>query len=70
MAACFWALSVLAGYAVTRHANPWLAILPTGIAIFIIHTFDALIPRYAAYLAVYYLLCSVCGCQVGLLTPT
>lgn len=53
MAACFWALSVLAGYTLTRHGNHWLAILPTGVALFIIHTFDSLIPGHATYLAIY-----------------
>jgi transglutaminase-like putative cysteine protease len=53
MAACFWVLSVLAGYALIRHGHPWLAILPTGAALFIIHTFDSLVARYATYLAVY-----------------
>lgn len=53
MAVLFWFLSVHAGYTLTRYANAWRAILPTGLAIFVIHTFDPVIPRRAWYLAVY-----------------
>ncbi len=36
----FWLLSLQAGYAITRHADPWQAILPGGLALLVIHTYD------------------------------
>lgn len=53
MAIVFWVLSAYGGYALTRHGNAWLAILPLGLTIFIIHTFDSAILRRSLYLAVY-----------------
>ncbi len=53
MASLFWVLSLSAGYVLTRYGNAWWAILPTGIVILIIHSFDPLISRRALYLAVY-----------------
>ncbi|OGO24967.1 MAG: hypothetical protein A2W33_01465, partial [Chloroflexi bacterium RBG_16_52_11] len=41
MALLFWVLSVHAGYHLTRYANPWKVILPTGIALVLIHQFDS-----------------------------
>jgi transglutaminase-like putative cysteine protease len=53
MAALFWTLSVYAGYTLTRYGDAWRAILPAGLALFVIHSFDAVIVRRAWYLAVY-----------------
>lgn len=53
MSALFWLLTVHAGYNLTRYGRAWQAILPTGLALFAIHSFDALIQRRAWYLAVY-----------------
>jgi transglutaminase-like putative cysteine protease len=53
MAILFWALSVLAGYTLVRYGNGWQAVLPAGLAMFVIHSFDALLPRRAWYLAIY-----------------
>ena len=53
MAVLFWALGTLAGYSLARHGHAWQAILPTGLALFVIHAFDALIAPRAWYLAVY-----------------
>jgi transglutaminase-like putative cysteine protease len=53
MACLFWVLSVHAGFTVTRSAHPWKAILPTGLAIFAIHSFDPLLTRRTWYLAFY-----------------
>ena len=53
MAILFWVLSLVAGYTLIRHGNAWWAILPTGLAIFTIHSFDPLLPRRALYLAVF-----------------
>jgi hypothetical protein len=41
MSALFWTLSVHAGYSLTRYASPWRAVLPTGIAMVVIHSYDA-----------------------------
>ncbi len=38
--ALYWVLGVQAGYAVTRHADPWQATLPGGLAILVIHAYD------------------------------
>lgn len=53
MAVLFWVLSIHAGYTVTRYANSWLAVLPAGLATFVIQTFDPLIVRRSWYLAFY-----------------
>jgi len=53
MASLFWALSVHAGYTLTRRAHPWRATLPTGLALLIIHTSDPYVASRAWYLAAY-----------------
>jgi transglutaminase-like putative cysteine protease len=53
MAILFWTLAVYAGYTLTRHGDAWRAILPTGLALFVIHSFDPLIARRTWYLAIY-----------------
>jgi hypothetical protein len=53
MASLFWALSSHAGYTLMRHGNAWVALLPSGLALFIIHSFDPLVTVRARYLAVY-----------------
>jgi len=49
----FWVLSAHAGYSLTRYGNSWRAILPTGLALLVINSFDPLIVRRTWYLAVY-----------------
>jgi len=49
----FWSLSVFAGYTLSRHGNSWLAILPSGLALFVIHSFNLPITRGSWYLAVF-----------------
>ncbi len=49
----FWALSVHAGYTLTRHAHPWRATLPAGLALLLIHNSDPYIASRAWYLAGY-----------------
>lgn len=39
-ATLFWVMSLQAGYALTRHADVWQAILPGGLALLVIHTYD------------------------------
>jgi transglutaminase-like putative cysteine protease len=53
MACLFWVISVHAGYVVTRQANPWKAVIPTGLAVFVVHSFDPLLTRRSWYLAFY-----------------
>lgn len=53
MSVLFWVLGSYAGYSLVRHGNVWASILPTGLALFVIHSFDPLIPRRAWYLAVF-----------------
>jgi transglutaminase-like putative cysteine protease len=53
MATLFWTLSVYAGYNLTRYAQPWRAILPTGIAIVIIHAYDSFFTIRTWFLAGY-----------------
>ncbi len=55
MAALSWALSVHAGYSLTRRGRPWRIILPTGAATLLVHTSDLYRPRGAWYLAGYLL---------------
>jgi len=53
MSLLFWALSVHAGYSLVRHASTWRIILPTGLAIIVIHTYDAYLTSRVWYLALY-----------------
>jgi transglutaminase-like putative cysteine protease len=53
MAALFWMLSLHAGYSLTRYASPWRIILPTGLAITVIHAYDPLLVRRSWYLVIY-----------------
>lgn len=55
MSMLFWWLGVQAGYSITRHASPWRAVVPTGLAIIVIHSYDPLIARRAWFLAAYLL---------------
>ena len=49
----FWFFSAHAGYTLVRNGQAWQAVLPTGLAMFAIHSFDPLITRRTWYLAVY-----------------
>ena len=40
MGILFWTLSVYAGYSLTRHGNAWRAIIPAGLTMIVIHTYD------------------------------
>jgi len=53
MFALFWLISVHAGYALTRHGDGWQAILPAGLAMFVIHSFDPANTGRIWYLAIY-----------------
>lgn len=53
MGLLFWALGVYAGYSLTRYANPWRVILPTGVALVLIHSYDSFLASRAWYLVIY-----------------
>jgi len=53
MFALFWVISVHAGYALTRHGDAWQVILPAGLAMFVIHSFDPVNTGRIWYLAIY-----------------
>ena len=53
MAILFWILSVHAGYHLIRYANPWITVLPIGIAIVLIHTYDTFYSNRIWYLVAY-----------------
>lgn len=53
MSALFWLLSVHAGYTLVRYGNGWKALLPAGLTLFVIHSFDPAIARRAWYLAIF-----------------
>jgi transglutaminase-like putative cysteine protease len=51
MAALFWTVSVYAGYSLTRHGNPWRAIIPAGFTIIVIQAYDSFVPVRTWFLA-------------------
>ena len=53
MAILFWVLSVHAGYNLVRYASPWRVILPTGVALIIIHHYDRYLTSRTWYLVIY-----------------
>lgn len=53
MAVLFWMLSVHAGYSLTRYGNPWRVILPTGLTIIVIHSYDASLTSRVWFLVLY-----------------
>ncbi len=67
MAALFWFVSVYGGYQLMRYGSIWLAILPAGVATFVIHTFDPLLPRRSWYLAAYIFLVLLLVARVSFL---
>ncbi len=53
MGVLFWVLSIHAGYTLTRYANPWRIIIPAGVAMVLIHSYDAYLSSRAWYLVVF-----------------
>jgi len=53
--AAIWALGLAAGYQLTRRGDAWSALLPTGIGIVVIQTYDTDDPARALYIAIYLL---------------
>jgi transglutaminase-like putative cysteine protease len=50
-----WALTVHAGYVLTRHGRPWHVILPPALAALLVQASDIYRPRGVWYLAAYFL---------------
>ena len=55
MACISWGVGVHAGYTLTRHAYPWRALLPAGLALLILQTYDPLFSERVWFLAAYLL---------------
>ena len=53
MCVIFWALGANAGFTLVRRAKPWRIILPMGIALVMIHSYDAYLSRRIWYLVIY-----------------
>ncbi len=53
MVTLFWIITTHAAYTIVRYGQPWQAIFPAGIALFLIHAFDSFIARRAWLLAFY-----------------
>jgi transglutaminase-like putative cysteine protease len=53
MSSLFWAMSVYAGYNLTRHARPWPVILPAGLALIVIQAYDSFFQVRTWFLAGY-----------------
>ncbi len=53
MALLFWVLSVYVGFILVRYGHIWRAVLPGGLAAFVIHTFDARLASRSWFLAFY-----------------
>jgi hypothetical protein len=49
----FWIISIFSGYALTRHGNILAAVLPGGLAILILHTYDWAVPERIWYLGTF-----------------
>lgn len=55
MAILFWGLSLDAGYSLTRRGAPWRMVLPTGLGLLVIQSYDPYLVRRAWFLAAYLL---------------
>jgi transglutaminase-like putative cysteine protease len=53
MALVFWIVAVYAGFTLVRYAHAWRVVLPIGLTIFVIHSFDPLLSSRSWYLAFY-----------------
>jgi transglutaminase-like putative cysteine protease len=53
MGLLYWTISAYAGYSLTRYASPWRVILPTGIAMVLIHSYDSYLTGRVWYLVIY-----------------
>lgn len=53
MSILFWFISTHAGFTLIRKADPWKVIIPSGICIVIIHSYDSVVARKIWYLIIY-----------------
>jgi transglutaminase-like putative cysteine protease len=55
MMVLYWGLSVHAGYNLTRYARPWRTVLPFGLALLIVHSYDPHVATRSWYVGAYFL---------------
>jgi transglutaminase-like putative cysteine protease len=55
MCILFWILSTYAGYTLTRFAEPWKIIIPTGVVLVMLHSYDSFYKIRIWYLVAYLL---------------
>ncbi len=55
MVSLFWILSIYAGFTLTRYGYAWRIVLPAGLSMLIIQSYDPLLAQRAWYLAAYLL---------------
>jgi transglutaminase-like putative cysteine protease len=67
MAVLYWVFGVYAGFQLVRNANIWRAVIPAGLAAFVIHLFDLLIESRSWYLPLYIFLCLILLARVHFL---
>lgn len=53
MSILFWIISTYAGFSLVRYADPWKIIVPTGIGIVTIHSYDSFITQRIWYLIIF-----------------
>jgi transglutaminase-like putative cysteine protease len=56
MAVIFWVVSLMAGYYLTRYADPWVATIPGGVILFVVHSYDVVNQGMERSLALYVIL--------------
>ncbi len=49
----YWGLSTYSGYTLTRRGDPWLAVLPAGLGLFLIHVVHSAMMSKISYLGIY-----------------
>ena len=64
MALMYWFFGVYSGFQLVRNANVWRAVIPAGLAAFMLHLFDLLIESRSWYLPFYIFLCLILVARV------
>jgi transglutaminase-like putative cysteine protease len=65
MCILFWILSTHAGYTLTRTGNAWAAVLPSGLVMFAVHSFDVSISTRSLYQPFYIFLCLILVARIA-----
>ena len=53
MGILFWIIAIFCGFSLLRKAEPWRLIIPAGVALVVIHSYDLYYPRRILYLVIY-----------------